>query len=39
MSENDVDLSDNDVDLSDNDVNLSDIKLTRRWQLVALTGN
>ena len=26
------------VDLSDNDVDLSDIKLTSRWQLVALTG-
>ena len=38
LSDNEVDLSDNDVDLSDNDVDLSDIKLTSRWQLVALTG-
>ena len=38
LSENYVDLSDNDVDLSDNDCDLLDIKLTSRWQLVALTG-
>ena len=30
-------LSENYVDMSDNDVDLSDIKLTCRWQLVALT--
>ena len=33
-----VDLSENDVDMSDIDVHLPDIKLTSRWQLVALTG-
>ena len=33
-----VDLSDHYVDLSKNYVDLSDIKLTRRWQLGALTG-
>ena len=38
LSGNYVDLSDNDVDLSDNEFGLSDIKLTSRWQLVALTG-
>ena len=38
LSKNYVDLSNNDVDLSGNDVHLSDIKLTSKWQLVALTG-
>ena len=33
-----VDLSEIYVDLSDYDVDLSDIRLTSRWQLVALTG-
>ena len=37
LSDHYVDLSENYVELSDNDVDLSDIKLTSRWQLVALT--
>ena len=38
VSDHYVDLSENYGDLSDNEVDLSDIKLTSRWQFVALTG-
>ena len=39
MSDHYVDLKENYVNLSDNNVDLSDIKMTSRWQLVALTGS
>ena len=37
MSDHYVDLSENYAELLDNDVDLLDLKLTRRWQLVAIT--